>query len=364
MDTLQFPVTAQVTATLGVGGSIAALSIVSGGSGYRTLPLVTISAPSTDQLGKLCSAYPIPGLSPSVAYSASIPVGVTTTGQCRPLGRNTYTNRVCSVPGVSGGDWSPLDRFTCNVQSSFIPQAGSPVTSPCAILPQSFVTQVVGGSPPPPAPPAPPPPPPPPFSPRPPPPPIPTPAPTVTPAPTRTPTPTSRPSPTPSPAKGCVYDGSYRIESNACRGRYISYDIGSGSVCKDVTVLLRSGKQAPGPRIQWRLKATAPPNSSPKGSSILAVGRTASVACKNSGISNLAPTNGKPYLRLGGSAFKLVIRPVSASNCNRVTLRATNSDFVGKYLGYNSPCTKQSNWMWGSSTSRSNMQWNLQRVST
>ena len=101
-NTLQIAVTARVTATVS-GGVITALNVVSGGSGYKTPPAVTIAAPAMDtNLGKLCSLNPIPTLSASIAYPTAIPTGVSLLGACRPLGKNTYTNKVCSVPAAPG----------------------------------------------------------------------------------------------------------------------------------------------------------------------------------------------------------------------------------------------------------------------
>lgn len=184
INTLQVAVTARVTATVS-GGIIRALNVVSGGSGYKTPPAVTIAAPTTDNLGKLCSLNPIPTLGANIAYPTAIPTGVTVDGQCRPLGKNTYTNKVCSVPAVPGGEWSALNTFTCNVLSSFIPQPGSTKADSCGILPQSF-TYIA--------------------------PPNPTPSPTNTPAPSPTPTPTPTATPTPTPTstpapKKCTFDG-------------------------------------------------------------------------------------------------------------------------------------------------------------
>ena len=354
-NTLQAPVTAQVSASVGANGAIASLIVTSGGSGYRTNPTVTIAAPPTDQLGKLCSSTPIPTLSTNIAYPPSITAGVTLLGSCRPLGRNTLTNRVCSIPSVAGGEWNPLDTFTCNVQSSFINQPNATVSGNCGILSQSFVTVVFT---------APSPPPPPPFPPPPPPSPTPTPTSTPTPSPTSTPNPTSRPTPTSNPSgRTCIYDGIYRIESYGCAGQYITYNLGSKSVCGDVTLLLRNGKQAPGLQNQWRLQASYTVGEVLDPRPIVAVGRTTSQSCKSQGAYQLAPRNEQPWIRLGGSAFTFRIQPINPYvNCNVVRIQAIQGDYAGNYLGYRAPCYNQENWIWGAKTSASNMQWNLRRV--
>lgn len=352
-NNLQLPVTAQVSAIVGANGIISSLLVNSGGSGYRTNPTVTITAPTSDQLGKLCSINPITSLSNTIAYGASISAGVTTTGQCRPMGRNTFTNRVCSIPAVFGGEYNPLDIFTCNVVSNFIPQPGSTVTNAtCGILAQSF-TATVPTSP----------------SPSPSPTPSPTPTPTPTPSPTPTPTPTSTPNPTPSPtstpsSRKCTYDGNYRLESYGCSGQYITFDIGSAAECQNTTVLLRTGRQAPGLENQWKLKASYVFGKNPTEAPILALGRIVSRSCKKYGATNLAPMNERPWLRLGGNAFKLKIRPVDEyKTCNLVTIQAMNGNFAGSYLGYKAPCSNQANWLWGTKTKSSSMQWVLKRVS-
>ncbi|KAL4517033.1 hypothetical protein Ndes2526A_g00622 [Nannochloris sp. 'desiccata'] len=135
-NTLQIAVTAQITATIS-SGSVSALNVVSPGSGYRTAPTITISAPVTDSIGKLCSPAPITALPSSIAVSN--PSTITTTGGCQPLGRDTYTNKVCSVPAAPGGMFSPINAYTCNVVSSFIAQPGSTVTNTCGVIAQSFV---------------------------------------------------------------------------------------------------------------------------------------------------------------------------------------------------------------------------------
>ncbi|KAG7672556.1 hypothetical protein KSW81_001518 [Nannochloris sp. 'desiccata'] len=88
-------------------------------------------------IGKLCSPAPIPSLPASIA--SDVPTAITFGGPCRPLGRNTYLNQVCSTPGAPGGVFELINTGNCNVQSSFIAQPGSTMTNPCGILPQSFV---------------------------------------------------------------------------------------------------------------------------------------------------------------------------------------------------------------------------------
>ena len=336
-NTLQIAVTARVTATVS-GGVITALNVVSGGSGYKTPPAVTIAAPAMDtNLGKLCSLNPIPTLSASIAYPTAIKEGVTVGGACRPLGKNTYTNKVCSVPSAPGGEWNALNTFTCNVLSSFIPQPGSTKADTCGILAQSF-TYIA--------------------------PPNPTPAPTTTPAPTSTPTPTATPAPTPTPTstpapKTCTFNGVYRIEANSCRGQNIAYDIGS-SACKNTNIYLRSSQKASGARIQWRLNFSTLGGRTPNPTAVVAQGRQ---TCKNTGVINLSPASNKPVLMLGGSGVKLVIQPVDENkSCLVVTIQASSTNVNRKYLGYKAPCSSETNFVWGSNPSGSTYQWVLKKI--
>lgn len=339
-NTLQVGVTAKVTATVGAKGVISALNIVSGGSGYRTNPTVIISPPVTDKLGKLCSLNPIPTLSASIAYPLAIRDGVTVDGECRPLGKNTYSNKVCSVPAAPGGEWLTLNTYTCNVISSFIPQSGSSKSKSCGVLPQSFLTVAPTNSP----------------SPTP----TPSPSPTPTPSPTATPTPTPTPTSTPSPAsKKCTYSGVYRIEAYGCRGQYIAYDIGSQN-CKKTNIFLRTSSKASGDRIKWELKATAETGKTPSPAPVVAYGRK---SCNNKNVIDLSPANNKPLLVLGSSSTKLRLTPVDASkSCFVVTIQATSSNNNKKYLGYKAPCSNESNFVWSSSAKGSTTQWLLKKV--
>ena len=361
-DTLQIPTIASISASLGPDGSISQLNIVNGGSGYRTIPSFSISAPATDGVGKLCSGNPIPSLPAEIALSTRVASGITATGQCRPLGRNTLTKKVCSMPSVAGGEWGTLNVYTCNVDSSFIAAPGSSVQEPCGVLPVSFTIVA------PPDPLA-----------------YPSPIPTPTPTPSRTPWPSPKsppprpksPSPRPSSPsftsstpstsgsknKLCTYDGVYRIESASCDGRYISYQVGTGDVCKNTAIQLRRGRQAPGPRIHWRLKARAVDGKVPNASSVVAVGRTES-SCKTSGISNLAPNDGEgPVLKVSGSAWKLKIIPLDVSrDCNTVVIQSASGKNKGQFLGYAMPCHNPANFIWRRYTTPTNMKWKLFKV--
>ena len=306
------------------------------------MPPVTIAAPLTDQLGKLCSLNPIAGLPASIGYNVAIPAGVTVDGACRPLGKNTYTNNVCSVPAAPGGEWNILNSFTCNVQSSFIPVPGSSTTSACGILAQSFTT-VAPPNPTPPAPTK-----------------APSPSPAPTPPPTPTQTPTPSPTSTPAPAsKKCSYNGVYRLEAYGCRGQFIAYDIGS-SACKSTGIYLRTSQKASGARTQWRLKFSAETGKTPSPTVVAAEGRK---TCKNTSVINLSPSSNKPVLRLGSAGTKLRLAPVDAfKSCFVVTIQATSTNANRKYLGYKSPCSSETNFVWGSNPKGSSYQWVLRKV--
>lgn len=328
-NTLQDSVSASVTASLGAGGVIAALTVTGSGLGYRTPPTITIAPPTNANFGKLCSSNPI-FLLPN-GFSTAITAGITPTGECRPLGRNTVTNKVCSDPAVSGGETGSLNVFTCNVESSFIAQPGSTATSNCGVLAQSFTIPA-------------------PFNPTP------TPTPSSTPSPTPTPTAT----PTPTPSKSCTYSGVYRLESAGCIGQYIAYNIGTAA-CKNTAILLRTVKQAAGQRTQWRLNAVATSDKIPLESSIAAVGRA---TCANPAVINLAASTNQPVLRLGSSLSKLRIKPVDFASCAVVTIQATSGSHSGKFLGFKPPCSNKADFLWASNASANNMKWNLKKIAS
>jgi hypothetical protein len=104
-----------------------------GAGSCRQYGVITVGA-----VNKLCSSTPIFNLPTSIGYE--VPIEVTFGGPCRPLGRNTYLNQVCSTPAAPGGVFEMLNAGNCNVQNSFIAQPGSTTTNACGILPQSFTT--------------------------------------------------------------------------------------------------------------------------------------------------------------------------------------------------------------------------------
>jgi hypothetical protein len=333
-NTLQVPVTAQITATI-TSGSVSNLNVVSSGSGYRSIPTITISAPSSDSIGKLCGPNPITALPASIGYPASR--SITTNGQCQPLGRDTYASKVCSIPAAPGGQYAPLNAFTCNVIGSFINQPGSTVTSPCGVLAQTFITTISPSpsqSPPPPPSPK--------LSP---PPPVPVPAPSPPPA-------------SPSPPASCRYAGTYNIESVACAGRYIAF---STDNCNNSTLLLRTSSQSSGNRRIWRLNASATAGSVPAATGMVAQGRLKN--CPTTNYINLAAANSSPTPRLAGSSWMNRIIPVDATRgCNTVWIQAAgNNPYQGKYLGYGS-CSSQTAFKWFSASGSSGIQWRLNKV--
>ena len=319
------------------GGAVTALNIISPGSGYRSPPTITISAPATNSIGKLCGPAPIASLPSTIADSTA--TTISPTGACQPLGRDTYSKRVCSIPAAPGGMYGAINVFTCNVVSSFIAQPGSTVTNTCGIVAQSFTSTIVPTPSPAPAP---------------------IPAPAPAPAPLPSPSPSPSPSPPPPASRTCNYDATYTIESVACRRKYIAFRTES-SQCNNGTVMLRTSSQSKGARRYWRLNASATTGRVPSASRIVAVGRLRS--CPATKKINLAAANSPPTPRLAGSSWKMRIIPVDAAKtCNTVWIQAVgNNPYRGKYLGYGS-CSSQSAFKWDSASSSTAIQWNLRRV--
>ena len=147
---LQSEVQAKATATVS-GGAVTSITVNPPGNGYRTTPTITIAAPTASDLGKLCSSNPVT-LPTSIAVNSPIAGGITTTGQCQPLGLDTQMLRVCSVPAApNGGIWETLNVGTCNVVSSFRNQPSPTDTNECGVLAQIFITTPAPGPSPPPA---------------------------------------------------------------------------------------------------------------------------------------------------------------------------------------------------------------------
>ena len=330
-NTLQDPLPALMSATLASGGVISALIVLSNGSGYRTPPTITIAPPFNAQYGKLCSPNPITML-PAV-YAYATPVPLTALGFCQPLGRNTVSNRTCSDPVVAGGEKGSLNVYTCNVQSSFIPQPGSTVSNACGILPQTFTIpgNVIAAPSPPPVP---------------------------------TPGPSSPPSPpvaSPPPAKTCTYDGIYRLESSGCLGQYIIYNMNSNA-CNNISVWLGVSNQSTGQWSQWELKGSATAGNIPAASSIVALGRASS--CKGTKAINLSSATNAPIVRLGNSASKLRIKPIGINNCNAVSIQATSGKYNNKFLSFKPPCSGNAQLSWTSSSTSASVRWNLKKISS
>eukprot|EP00889_Picochlorum_renovo_P006437 jgi/Picre1/33467/NNA_008791.t1 len=142
--TIQPAVTATAIATIS-GGAVTQIITTNTGSGYvsGSTPTITISSPVSNDIGKLCSPSPITGLPTDLAVSSAQAISVS--GTCQPLGIDTRTKQVCSVPAVVGGrsNWNKLGVQTCNTVSSFRPQPNSQTTSSCLVLSQTFEASVL-----------------------------------------------------------------------------------------------------------------------------------------------------------------------------------------------------------------------------
>ncbi len=322
---------AVATANIGTNGIITSLSIVNGGAGYRN-PVIAI-APAASSVGKLCSPNPIQSLSSTLAYN--VPTTISRSGVCQPLGIDSYAQAVCSSPAVTGGITGTVNVFTCNVQSVFLAQPTSTaLPSTCAIVSQSFLTNINGA----------------PTTPSPPPPPG-----TIPPSPPLpSPSPSPIPTPTPSPAtRQCRYDGVYRIQSVACPGYYLAFSTGD---CDNNNIALKTSAQAKSPRANWRLTVIAISGRSTPASAVVAEGRLES--CKKSKNVNLGAVAGSPTPQLAGAGWKIRINPISFSKCANVRLQAASgNDNNGKYLSVD--CKKKM-FSWRSlSSSDTKQQWKL-----
>ena len=322
-NTLQPAVTATAIATLATDGSVNGITITNPGSGYLSTPLptVTIAPPGTDNTGKLCSLNPISGLDPAMSsVGFPVPTGVSTTGQCQPIGRDTVANVPCSIPAAPKGIYSPINVGTCNVASSFIVQPGSTTTSTCGVLAQSFITSVAAS-----------------------------PAKPPTPAPGPGPTPTSAPTPTPSPTP--TFRGRFQIGSVACKGKFLA---ASGS-CGDKLVYLRTTSQSKGSRTFWAIDGTAG----------VATGVTSVVRVgKCNGNTNLASAQSTPTPVIGGGSWKVILTPVDPATPNVVTIAATDKTYKGKYLQVGDKCDDQKGFSWAAKSSSTGQQWTVVSVSS
>ena len=282
---LQQGVTAVATATVS-GGVVTAIQIVTRGSGYLygKTPTITIEAPFSNDIGKLCSPTPIAGLSSSIAVSGA--VTITTTGRCQPLGIDTYSRKVCSVPAVVNGlsNWNKLGVQTCDTVSSFKAQPNAPTSDSCLLLPQTFITTAIS-----PAPPASPP--------------------AVPPA--------TPPSPTP---LVCSYRGTYEITPlyGPCDKYYIAS--GTDDNCSNNLVNLRTKSNLGDKlnRIRWTF-ASESKGSLGTPTNVLANART---GCTNKYLA--APSDGT-NLKVGGAAWKWQFVPYpGGSKCDEVNMISQN----------------------------------------
>ncbi|WPT11387.1 hypothetical protein PSENEW3n2_00000825 [Picochlorum sp. SENEW3] len=273
--------------------AVTAIVVTGAGSGYLSAPTVTIAPPGTGDVGKLCAPTPITGIGVAVTE------GITTTGVCQPLGRDTQFNRVCSTPAVDGGLWSALNTATCNVISSFRNQPSPTDTNKCGILTQSFVTSVI-----------------------PPPPPAPAPSPAPKPAPSPAPTPSApTPAPTPSAPVVCSYRGIYEIIPLYAPCNRYRIASGTDSDCDYNLVTLRTagqvgqGKIA---RLHWEFATIAEDGLSVP-TNVLARARR---GCTNR---FLAAPSDPTTLKTGGSSWKWQFVPwPGAISCEEVNVISQN----------------------------------------
>ena len=296
---LQKPIQAQGIAQI-TGDRVTNIVMNSPGSGYRTAPTITIEAPTSNDLGKLCSPNPVT-LPTNIAVNTPISGGITPTGQCQPLGRDTRLGKVCSVPAApNGGLWRTLNQGTCNVDSSFRNQPSPTDTYKCGIVRQEFVTQVA-------------------RSPSPPPPPVqkspPPPSPVSSPPP-----PSPRPSPPPPAPLVCTYKGTYQISPlyGPCDKYYMAS--GTDSNCRYNLVTLRTRRNVypKYDRIKWNIDTTAEGGISKP----INIGSVARPRCANK---NLAASRDPTTLKVGGTSWKWQIVPWPKSNrCDEVNLISQN----------------------------------------
>eukprot|EP00890_Picochlorum_soloecismus_P001522 jgi/Picsp_1/2370/NSC_05833-R1_hypothetical protein M23134_02055 [Microscilla marina ATCC 23134] len=310
---LQPSVTAQIVAVIDAG-LVQSLIVTNAGSGYRSAPTVTIAAPagSTD-LGKLCGPSPIAGLGSSISYTTPTPI--TTSGMCQPLGRDTFANKVCSIPAaVNGGIYEALGVGTCNAVSAFRVEPTATTTSTCGVLGQTFVTTVAPSPASPPAtPPA---------------------------SPPATP-PASPPATPPSPTPlVCRYDGIYELRPlySPCNGYYIAS--GTDSDCSNNFVNLRRFNQLGGKpaRKNWRL-ATVATGSLGTPTTVEAVARARCTTSKYLAAPNLQ--NSGYQLKVGGNAWEWQVVPYPGSkSCEEVNLISQNNLDSRAFLEVPRTCTR------------------------
>jgi hypothetical protein len=347
-STLQAAVQATAVATV-ENGLVTSIYVNNVGSGYRTTPSVYVGPPQTSSIGKLCSPTPIAALSFSVGYS--LPLTISTTGFCQPIGRDTYLNRVCSTPAVPGGVTSALNVYTCNVLSSFRAQPTASATSACGILAQSFISYATLPPPsPPPAPPAPP---------SSPPPPTPPPSPPVPPTPPSTPPP--RP-PSPPRVKTCRWVGNYIIESVACPGRFIAFNTNAtaNGGCNNGTIMLRTGDQSRGNKKLWQFNGAYTVGAKLMPSGIISTGRYDT--CPRTPKTHLGAQFDKTQPVITSKASFNII-PVNVNfNCAQVYLQyAGSGKYSGKYVahGNGDACKNEGAFSWAPKSSSSTLQWRL-----
>lgn len=322
-NTLQAGNTATAIATISSGG-VSTITVINQGSGYVVgtvnLPTVTIAAPSSNNIGKLCSLNPIT-LDSTIAVNSAISTGVTTSGQCQPIGLDTIASVPCSIPAAPGGTYSPINAGTCNVISSFIAQPAASTTYKCGVVAQSFTTSVVS--------------------------PVKPPAPAPAPLPT---TPTPGPAPT-TPPTTATYRGRFQIGSVACKGKFLAASAG----CGDRLVYLRTVSQSKGSRTFWAIDGTA--GVATGVASVVRVG-------KCNGNTNLASAQSTPTPVIGGGSWRVKLTPVDAAKPLVVTIEATDKTYKAKFLQVGDQCDDQKGFSWAAKSSSTGQQWELLAVSS
>ncbi len=196
-----------------VNGAVTSYTKIQAGTGYTSVPAVTIAAPPSADSGLLCSPTPIAGLANAIPTAAT--VSSAAGSNCLPLGVDTFAKLPCSTPILATGGVLGLPTVgTCSVVSAFKPETNVTTTT-CALMKQTFATSVTP-SPPPKSPAA------------------------------------SPPAATPSPVlPTCTYAGNYRMEAvgrAACGVEFPSYYGGSPSnqtLCSTQSIQLRTEKQLP-----------------------------------------------------------------------------------------------------------------------
>ncbi|KAI8112072.1 hypothetical protein M9434_003396 [Picochlorum sp. BPE23] len=319
--TIQPSITATAIATIS-GGAVTAIITTNTGSGYvsGSTPTITIASPVTNDIGKLCSPSPITGLPTDLAVSSA--QAITTSGTCQPLGYDTRTRQVCSVPSVVGGrsNWNKLGVQTCNVVSSFRAQPNSQTTSACLVLSQTFEASVL-----------------------PPPPPSPAPKPAPSPAPKPAPSPAPKPAPSPAPKPAppaplvCSYRGIYEIIPLYAPCNRYRIASGTDSDCDYNLVTLRTagqvgrGKIA---RLHWEFATIAEDNLSVP-TNVLARARR---GCTNR---FLAAPSDPTTLKTGGSSWKWQFVPFpGSSKCDEVNVISQNRLSTTAFLQVPNTCDR------------------------